>query len=47
MKKELIIVVEDEADIREVLEYNLEREGYKVLTVADGLFSPRLPPVSG
>jgi DNA-binding response OmpR family regulator len=36
MKKELIIVVEDETDIREVLEYNLEREGYKVLTAADG-----------
>ena len=36
MKKELIIIVEDEADIREVLEYNLERQGYKVLTAADG-----------
>lgn len=36
MKKELIIIVEDEADIREVLEYNMEREGYQVLTAADG-----------
>ncbi|MEA2108764.1 MAG: response regulator [Pseudomonadota bacterium] len=36
MNKELIIIVEDETDIREVLEYNLEREGYKVLTAADG-----------
>ena len=36
MKKDLIIVVEDEADIREVLEYNLERESYNVLTAPDG-----------
>lgn len=36
MNKELIMIVEDEKDIREVLAYNLEREGYKVQTAADG-----------
>lgn len=36
MKKELIIIVEDEADIREVLAYNLERHGYRVLAAEDG-----------
>ena len=30
MSKEIIVVVEDEVDIREVLIYNLEREGYQV-----------------
>lgn len=36
MSREQIIIIEDEADIRDVLEYNLEREGYKVLTAVDG-----------
>ena len=36
MKKELIVVVEDEADIREVLVYNLKREGYRVVSAPDG-----------
>jgi two-component system phosphate regulon response regulator PhoB len=36
MKPEKIVVVEDEADILEVIEYNLAREGYKVLTSSDG-----------
>lgn len=36
MKKELIVVVEDETDIREVLVYNLEREGYRVASARDG-----------
>ncbi|MDA3927091.1 MAG: response regulator transcription factor [Kiritimatiellae bacterium] len=30
MSKEKILVVEDEADIRELMRYNLEREGYQV-----------------
>ena len=36
MSKGLIVIVEDEADIREILEYNLERESYNVLTAPDG-----------
>jgi len=31
-----ILVIEDEADILEVIEYNLKREGYKVICVGDG-----------
>jgi len=30
MASETLLIVEDEADIRELLRYNLEREGYKV-----------------
>lgn len=36
MAHEKILVIEDEADILEVIEYNLTREGYKVLTSKDG-----------
>jgi DNA-binding response OmpR family regulator len=36
MKHERIIVIEDEPDILEVIEYNLVRDGYKVLTSRDG-----------
>ena len=31
-----IAIVEDEADIREILEYNLRREGFEVQSAADG-----------
>ena len=31
-----ILIVDDEADILELLEYNLVKEGYQVLTAADG-----------
>lgn len=44
MKREKILVVEDEADLREVLQYNLTREGYRVLLAengADGLRKAR------
>lgn len=34
--KHKILVVEDELDIAELLEYNLEKEGYKVKTAGDG-----------
>lgn len=36
MAHEKIIVIEDEADIREGLEYNLSREGYEVHSASDG-----------
>ena len=36
MAQETIGIVEDEADISEVLIYNLEREGFKVWGAADG-----------
>ena len=34
--KQTLLVVEDEADIRELLVFNLSREGYTVLEAADG-----------
>jgi len=36
MKNEKVVVIEDEADIREVIEHNLSREGYQVYSSADG-----------
>ena len=36
MKDAKVVVVEDEADIREVIEYNLSREGYPVYSSGDG-----------
>lgn len=36
MAKERILVVEDEGDIRELLKYNLEKEGYQVSGAATG-----------
>lgn len=36
MAKESILVVEDEEDIRELLKYNLEKEGYQVFGSATG-----------
>jgi DNA-binding response OmpR family regulator len=36
MAKETILVVEDDADIVELLQYTLEREGYPVLVAKDG-----------
>ena len=36
VKQKTIIVIEDEADIREVIEHNLSREGYEVYSSADG-----------
>jgi DNA-binding response OmpR family regulator len=44
VKREKILVVEDEADLREVLSYNLTRDGYRVVTAengADGLRKAR------
>ena len=36
MAKETILVVEDEEDIRELLKYNLEKEGYQVFGAGTG-----------
>jgi two-component system phosphate regulon response regulator PhoB len=36
MANETIAVIEDDSSIRELLEYQLLREGYKVVTAADG-----------
>lgn len=36
-KAQTILLVDDEKDILEFLQYNLEREGYKVFTANDGL----------
>ena len=36
MKRQKIVVVEDEPDILEVIEYNLTREGFRVVTARDG-----------
>jgi DNA-binding response OmpR family regulator len=36
MRKETLLVVEDDPDIVELLRYNLEREGYRVLVATDG-----------
>jgi phosphate regulon transcriptional regulator PhoB len=36
MQREKVVVIEDEADIREMIAYNLSREKYRVLTAADG-----------
>ena len=37
MNSRAILVVEDEADIREVIAFNLKREGFAVRTAADGV----------
>jgi len=36
LKREKIIVIEDDPDILEVISYNLSREGYSVITARDG-----------
>ncbi len=36
MAKHRILIVDDEADILELLQFNLEKEGYQVLTAATG-----------
>ena len=37
-----VLIVEDEAELAEVLEYNLRRSGFRVLTAHDGLSACRL-----
>lgn len=36
MTEEKILIIEDDTDISELVQYNLEREGYKVYTAHDG-----------
>ncbi len=36
MSKQSILIIEDEPSIVEILQYNLEREGFEVLTASDG-----------
>jgi two-component system, OmpR family, phosphate regulon response regulator PhoB len=36
MTKESILIIEDDPDIVELLQYNLEREGFRVVTALDG-----------
>ncbi|MGY8926038.1 MAG: DNA-binding response regulator, partial [Flavobacteriales bacterium] len=33
---ETILIIDDEADIRDILSYNLKKEGYGVLTAENG-----------
>jgi two-component system alkaline phosphatase synthesis response regulator PhoP len=42
MKKESILLVDDEPDILEVISYNLENEGFKVYTAANGTAAIKL-----
>ena len=44
MKREKILVVEDEGDILEVVQYNLAREGFKVVSVRDKSVLTFVPP---
>ena len=36
MAKETILIIEDEKDIKEIIEYNLNKEGYKTITASSG-----------
>ena len=36
-KKQTILIVDDEKDIRELLEYNLNKNNYNTITAIDGL----------
>lgn len=36
MRREKIVVIEDESDILEVIAYNLSRQGYKVRAAQNG-----------
>ena len=40
-----ILIVDDEPDIRELIEYNLKKEGYQVYTATNGQEAVRVQPV--
>lgn len=42
MTQQKILIVEDEQSLREVLQYNLEQEGFQITTAADGTEGLRL-----
>ncbi len=42
MSKELVLIIEDEADIRDLLVFNLEREGFEAIQAEDGLMGLEL-----
>ncbi len=42
MASETLLIIEDDPDIVELLQYNLEREGYRVLVAGDGELGLRL-----
>ena len=42
MRKETILIVDDEADLLDLIEYNLEKEGYQVLKAENGMDGIRL-----
>ena len=36
MNKKLVLIVDDEKDIRNIIQYNLEQENLKCITASDG-----------
>jgi two-component system alkaline phosphatase synthesis response regulator PhoP len=42
VRKETILIVDDEADLLDLIEYNLEKEGYQVLKAENGMDGIRL-----
>src|SRR3989338_4755441 len=45
MAKKKILVVDDEKDINELIQYNLEKEGYQVIQAFDGAMAIKLAEV--
>jgi len=42
MSEEKILIVDDEANIRELIGFNLKKEGYRIITAGDGLTALKL-----
>ncbi len=36
MPKETVLVIEDDSDIVEIIQFNFEREGYRVISASNG-----------
>ena len=45
MDQQKILVVDDEPDILELVQYNLEKEGFQVETASTASRPSRLPPI--